>query len=682
MGRIEVLEPRTLLSAVSFDYQVNAINPAGSSALVTSSAVVIPTRAAAPTNVLAAPDAATQTITVTWTDSSDLETGYVIKRGTDGVHFTRWDKLPANTTTYTDHFATPGVTYYYQVKAVNAADSSSLVTSSPVVIPTRAPAPTNVLATPDVATQTITVTWNDASDLETGYVVKRGTDGVRFTRWDKLPANGATYTDHFATAGVTYYYQVKAINAAGSSALVTSLPVMFPPLPGGVSFGGAQAIAIGSLYVTVGDFNRDGKSDLVTANYGSNALSILLGKGDGTFQDKIDSPAGSYSMSATVGDFNRDGKSDLAVVAGHDSVSILLGNGDGTFQAKTDYAVGVAPSSVTVGDFNGDGISDLAVANCMGNTVSILLGNGDGTFQAKTDYAVGSYPLSATVGDFNGDGKSDLATANASYSDTVSILLGNGDGTFQGKTDYAVGSNPQSITVDDFNGDGKSDLATAGNYSNAVSILLGNGDGTFQAKTDYAVGSYPGSVTVGDFNGDGKSDLATACVEGSTVSILLGNGDGSFHGKIDYAANSYLKSVAVGDFNRDGKSDLAVASGGGGVSILLNTTPNTPPNAVPHAPTDVLATSNVATQTITVTWADASDFETGYVVKRGTDGVHFTRWDKLSANATTYTDNYATPGVIYYYQVKAISMGGPSGFVTASPVGIGLIGIITGIVWE
>jgi hypothetical protein len=64
-----------------------------------------------------------------------------------------------------------------------------------------------------------------------------------------------------------------------------------------------------------------------------------------------------------AGDFNGDGHLDLAVAnSGDGTVSILLGKGDGTFQAAQTYAVGSFPTSVTVGDFNSDGHLDLAVA--------------------------------------------------------------------------------------------------------------------------------------------------------------------------------------------------------------------------------------------------------------------------------------------------------------------------------
>ena len=102
---------------------------------------------------------------------------------------------------------------------------------------------------------------------------------------------------------------------------------------------------------------------------------------------------------------------------------MLLNRGDGSFQAKLDYATGTRPDSVAIGDLNGDGKPDLATANAYASTVSVLANRGDGSFEAKRDYATGSGPVSVAIGDLNGDGKPDLAaiTANA-RSDTVSVL--------------------------------------------------------------------------------------------------------------------------------------------------------------------------------------------------------------------------------------------------------------------
>ncbi len=180
-------------------------------------------------------------------------------------------------------------------------------------------------------------------------------------------------------------------------------------------------------FVAVGDFNGDGKADLVTVNYADNSLSVLLGNGDGTFQASLNYTLATFPYvspdSVAVADFNGDGKADLAVAnASVGTVSVLLGKGDGTFQAKVDYPAGTDPTSVLVGDFNGDGKADLATADSGGNNVNVLLGNGNGTFQTAMNYSAGTGPRSMVVGNFNGDGKADLVVTNST--NNVSVLLG------------------------------------------------------------------------------------------------------------------------------------------------------------------------------------------------------------------------------------------------------------------
>jgi hypothetical protein len=319
--------------------------------------------------------------------------------------------------------------------------------------------------------------------------------------------------------------------------------------------------------LAAGDFNSDGRLDLVVANLNGSDVSLFLGKGDGTFESAVNYNVGSDPYSVSVGDFNGDGKSDVAVVNdGSNSVSVLLGKGDGTFQAAMNYRTGPQPTSVATGDFNRDGKLDLAVTNFGSDSVSVLLGNGDGTFRSAVDYGVGTQPWSLAVGDFNQDGKLDLAVAN-SASDNISVLLGNGDGTFRSAVNYAAGSVPQSVVVGDFNRDGKLDLAVMNSASNDISVLLGNGDGTFQAAVNYSTGS-PSSLTAGDLNGDGNLDLIVGSYANAIVSVLLGIGNGTFRPAVDFACGP--AAVTVGDFNGDGRLDVAgVPACAGTLGVLL-----------------------------------------------------------------------------------------------------------------
>src|SRR5947209_11892 len=188
-------------------------------------------------------------------------------------------------------------------------------------------------------------------------------------------------------------------------------------------------------YIAEGDFNADGKLDLAVAGYGcpsdcfpspSNTVTVWLGNGDGTFRPGPSLTVGNGPAGVAVGDFNGDGKPDLVVANFNDNtLSVLLGNGDGTFQAAQTFGgVGMQPQFVAVGDFNRDGKLDLVVTNSHSDSVSVLLGNGDGTFQPAQNFAVDRDPVYVTVGDFNGTGVQDLAVANL-HSIMVSVLLGN-----------------------------------------------------------------------------------------------------------------------------------------------------------------------------------------------------------------------------------------------------------------
>jgi hypothetical protein len=149
--------------------------------------------------------------------------------------------------------------------------------------------------------------------------------------------------------------------------------------------------------------------------------------------------AGPGPASVVVGHFVGDGVQDLAVANElSNTISILLGKGDGTFQPPVNFDVGTQPVSIAVGDFNGDGVQDLVVANSRSDTVSVLLGKGDGTFQAARNFGAGSAPFSVVVGDFNGDNVRDLAVANAS-SNTISVLLGPGGRDISGGDELRCG---------------------------------------------------------------------------------------------------------------------------------------------------------------------------------------------------------------------------------------------------
>jgi len=350
-----------------------------------------------------------------------------------------------------------------------------------------------------------------------------------------------------------------------------------------------------------GDFNGDGKTDLVgsddTLAGNPDVLLVVLGNGAGSFGTPIKSSFAGHVIG--IGDFNGDGKLD--VIASDDrrtKAYVVAGNGDGTL--GTAHLVADFGTDVTFavsGDLDGDGKRDLVVGIDGQTTVEVFPGNGDFTFGTPVALATNPNPSDAIIADFNGDGRKDLAVTNRFTQHSVAVFLNQGSFTFTG-ADIALDRSATDVTSADVNGDGKPDLLVStaapedsGFFNEGyVNVLLGNGDGTFQAPVIYTVPPGPWQIVVGDFTRDGILDVATAnrstivlddCGDTfktwDTVSILPGRGDGTFDAPSSFSLGDQSRitddrfketvlSLNTSDLNGDHQTDL-VASWG---AILFN----------------------------------------------------------------------------------------------------------------
>jgi hypothetical protein len=409
-------------------------------------------------------------------------------------------------------------------------------------------------------------------------------------------------------------------------------------------------------HVVTGDFNNDGRADLLTANQydesgsGFASVSVLLGNSNGTFQPARHSQTLGRSVSVATGDFNADGKLDLVSAAYWGaSVEVLLGQGDGTFQHHAWYYVSGTPQSVSVGDINNDGKLDICnVSNLFGYYgdtyayVDVLLGTGTGAFgMAGTSFLGYGFHTSLAIADFNGDNKLDIAGTDGTYG-LVNVALGTGTAYFNSPTSYQASSVYYdygiSVIATDLNKDGRIDLATTAPSASSVSVLLGNGAGSFAPKQTYSSGIGSRTLAKADFNSDGNPDLIAAST--GTVSVMLGTGTGAFGAPIYSISTVTPLSVVVGDFNSDGRPDAATANSGvRSASVFLNDGDWTGPGA-----------AGISISDVTLTEGNSGTTNATFTVSLSTTAAQTitVQYSTLDVSATAGSDYQSTSGTLTF----------------------------------
>ncbi len=319
----------------------------------------------------------------------------------------------------------------------------------------------------------------------------------------------------------------------------------------------------GPAHLLTADLNRDGEADIVSANAKNSTLTILYGKGDGTFQAPLDIPVPMEPTFLTVADLNQDGIPDLVVNArGANAFVTLLGKGENAFRSPQKHPTGRVPLAVIAEDYNQDGRIDIAVTLTF-DKMELYLGNGNGFFKKGETYLTGSRSFSGVSHDFNGDGLPDIAlAASSSNASSIRIFWGNGDGTFQKPFVLGKGLVPLALIKKDMNDDGKMDLVCTSGKGDNMYLFISNGDGTFQKEITFSGGGGPISLVAEHFNDDDRVDVAVANSRSSNFSLIVRQPNGLFKFPTrDYVvAGGTPLAITSGDYNDDGMMDIAVAS--------------------------------------------------------------------------------------------------------------------------
>jgi hypothetical protein len=295
--------------------------------------------------------------------------------------------------------------------------------------------------------------------------------------------------------------------------------------------------------IAASDLDADGHADLVV---GGGAVDVLLGDGRGGLARAGGSPLRGPKDTAdfAFGDFDEDGRVDL-VVAEHDRPRffLFLGSGERTFRhaPRSPFGVDAKPHVHTIGaaDFDGDGHLDVVTDSWPESRLILVPGNGDGTFELPgRKLAVARVPIhNLRLADMNGDGRADLVTPAHEHR-AVTVLLSDGSGGFG----PAYGSPFPSfggfsyVAVADLDRDGDADVAELHRSDrftpfkvDALSILLNDGSGRLRHGAGSPFQPLPersGALALGEFDGDGWVDVATASEAERAIALFRGGRDG------------------------------------------------------------------------------------------------------------------------------------------------------------
>ncbi|MEK7447247.1 MAG: VCBS repeat-containing protein [Patescibacteria group bacterium] len=356
-------------------------------------------------------------------------------------------------------------------------------------------------------------------------------------------------------------------------------------IPTQIFFGSGATITDGAVFegsatsTLIGQYNFD---DIISFRQSDGAVIAALSDGSTSFGTPTAwhgyfAPTGE---TPAVGDFNNDGKADIVTFQNQwenaaayptlVNVYVALSNGSTGFGASSIWHTnfGRAGETPAVGDFNNDGKADIvtfqnqwenAAAYPTLVNVYVALSNGSTGFGASSIWHTnfGRAGEKTMTGDFNGDNFDDIITFQNNSVAKVFVGLSNGSsnfyGTGSGEWYNGFGYTGQTPMVGDFNGDGKDDIVSFRQSDGKVIVSLNNGSNGFNAATEWAGGFAvsPQVPGVGDFNGDGKDDIVSFRQSDGKVIVGLSNGSNGFNTATEW--HSYFspspQTPMIGNFN-------------------------------------------------------------------------------------------------------------------------------------
>ncbi|RYZ22805.1 MAG: T9SS type A sorting domain-containing protein [Chitinophagaceae bacterium] len=430
------------------------------------------------------------------------------------------------------------------------------------------------------------------------------------------------------------------------------------------SFAPAQSL-LGTGDIVEGDFDGDGRVDLVYTSFSNDLVNVMRNTTSGTSVSfAVSQIFGMINpLSIEAADLDADGKLDLIVTGGSGAWIYVLKNqstpGAMSFATRVVLGTGSEPRQVAVGDLDGDGLPDLAVSNKSSASVSLLRNTSTTAglaFAPKVDIATVASTEGVAIGDIDGDGKADVAVTGSNTGAQFSVLRNTstpGNFSFAARTDVTTGSFPWDVLIADLNNDGQNEVLVANNGSDDVRVFRNAAAGSIALTNvlTLPVSASPRCLEVADLNADGKPEILASCYFMSSVVSVLGNTSTgstlSFAPQVAYATGAGTHGIAAADLDGDGLTDIMTSNtqGVGSLSFLRNNQ-----SILPRCP-ELLSPAASATgiqggRPLTLRWRkDAAS--TGYVLRLSAGGN--------PAVATNVTDTFYTftpqAGLMYAWSV-------------------------------
>lgn len=675
-----------------YRYQVRARNAVGNS--VYSSIAVASTRSAAAPAALAASQVSATRIDLAWTDNASNETGFRIERctGAGCSNFAAVDSVAANVVTYQNSGIAAGASYTYRVRALNSVAAST--PSNTATATTSAPSAPTGLSSLTVSATRIDVSWTDASSDEQGFRVERcQTAGCStFTEIAVTAAGATTYSDIGRTPGTDYRYRIRAFNVVDASAYVGPIAADTRPPQTPANLNAATV--------------SGGRIDLDWTDNSTNELSFTI--------ERCAGAGCTFATLATVA-AGTSAYSDLTVTVDETySYRLFATNNAGvsavSATADANTLLPVAPSTLTATTLSATSVQLNWTNNALdanGFIVERCTGGGCGVF-AVIDSTAGAVTVLTDLTVAGGNlytyqvrARNIAGRSLPSASIDASTIVPNAPSTLVAETrsdtridlSWVDGSSDESgFYIDRCTGAGCSSFATVDSLTaDAIAYVnLGLTPGLtygYRIRAFNAAGaSTPSNTASASTNLPAiPTNLAAVAQTGTDVALTwtdnASDEDGYSIERCTGAGCTSFVEIDQTTSNAAAYSDVSVAAGfsyvyrirafsGAGNSDYSNTAATS--TALPNAPSGLLAEAT-STTSIELSWTDASDNESRFVIERCTGAAcgGFAPIDSVSVSTATFVDLTAAAGTSYRYRVyaaNALGASGPSNIADASTV--------------